>query len=392
MPDFENELQRELDEIAEQGLRRELRRIASPQSARIEVDGRSRLNFSSNDYLGLANHPALKEAAVRAVEKFGTGSGASRLICGSLAPHHEFEEAIAAFKNAPAALSFSSGYATAVGTIPVLAGKDDVIIIDKLVHASIVDAARLSEAKLRVFKHNDLNDLERILKWAAASGARRKLIVTETVFSMDGDLAPLRNIVELKEQFGAWLMIDEAHATGLFGEAGRGVADAFEVADRIEVQIGTLGKAIGSAGGYICGSRRLIDLLVNRARSFIFSTAPAPAQSAAAKAGIELIQSAEGAERRMAVWSRVDQLKNALLAAGWKLPVIQSAIVPLIVGAEVDAVKLATVLRDRSIFVPAIRFPTVARGKARLRITLTAEHSSADIDELVNSLQATRET
>ncbi|HMJ89718.1 MAG TPA: 8-amino-7-oxononanoate synthase, partial [Candidatus Acidoferrum sp.] len=399
MSDFDVELHSELEQISQQGLRRELRRVDSAQSPRIEMAGRKLLNFSSNDYLGLANHPALKEAAIRATEKFGSGSGSARLVCGSLAPHHELEEALAVFKGTEAALTFSSGYATALGTIQALAGRGDVVVLDKLVHASIVDAVRLSGATLRVFKHNDLADLERILKWAREkhSGAHEKsrktrvLVVTESVFSMDGDLAPLRDIVTLKEKFGAWLMVDEAHATGLFGETGRGLGDACGVADQIEVQMGTLGKSVGSAGGYICGSRALIDLLVNRARSFIFSTAPTPAQSSAARAGIELLESNEGHARRAKVWAMIDQLKNELIRSAWPLPVVQSAIVPLIVGGESDALQLATRLREDGVFVPAIRFPTVARDKARLRVTLTADHEPQDVKLLVERLNAARE-
>ncbi len=400
MPDFEPELQRELESIRDAGLFRELRRVDSAQGPRIEMGGRTFLNFSSNDYLGFANHPALKEAAIKAVETFGAGAGASRLICGSLAPHHELEEALAQFKRTDAALTFSTGYAAALGTICSLAGKDDVIVLDKLVHASIVDAARLSGAKLRVFAHNDPDDLESKLKWAAEvqslkrkaqSRTPRILIVTESVFSMDGDLAPLRNIVELKDCYGAWLMIDEAHATGLFGATGCGLAEACEITDRIEVQMGTLGKAIGASGGYVCGNRSLIDVLINRARSFIFSTAPVPAAAAAARAGIELLQSPEGEERRVALWGLIDRLKNALVGGPWKMPVVQSAILPLLIGTEAEAVKLATRLRERGIFVPAIRYPTVARRKARLRVTLTAAHTADDVREFAASLHATQD-
>ncbi len=393
---FDDALTQDLAAIRDAGLLRELRRVDSPQGARVTLDGRELLNFSSNDYLGLANHPALKEAAIRAVDKFGAGAGASRLICGSLAPFHELEEALAAFKKTEAALTFSTGYAAALGTIGALVGKDDVIILDKLVHASIVDAARLSGAKLRVFKHNDCADLEDKLKWArevqcpksnVQGRVARVLVVTESVFSMDGDLAPLRDLVELKDRYGAWLMIDEAHATGLFGVQGRGLADAHEVSSRIEIQMGTLGKALGASGGYVCGSRALIDLLVNRARSFIFSTAPAPAAAAAARAGIELLQTTEGEERRVRVWSLIDQLKNALVGERWQPPVVQSAIIPLLVGAETEAVDLATRLRENGFFIPAIRYPTVARGAARLRVTLTAAHSAEDVRELAASLR-----
>jgi 8-amino-7-oxononanoate synthase len=393
MSSFDDALKRDLDEIRDAGLLRKLRRVDSASGPRIEIDGRILLNFSSNDYLGLANHPALKEAAIKATEKFGAGSGASRLICGSLAPHHDLEETLAGFKGTEAALTFSTGYAAALGTIGSLVGKDDVIILDKLVHASIVDAAQLSGAKLRVFGHNDLNDLEDKLKWAAsrtthqAQRPARTLVVTESVFSMDGDLAPLRDIAELKDRYGAWLMVDEAHATGLFGANRRGLAEAYEIADRIDVHMGTLGKAVGASGGFVCGSRALINLLVNRARSFIFSTAPVPAAAAAAKAGIEVIQSDEGEERRVRLWSLVDQLKNALTGLKWKLPVVQSAIIPVIVGDETEAVELAANLRERGIFIPAIRFPTVARGKARLRVTITAVHDAEHCAALVNALR-----
>ncbi len=400
MPALDSELQRELESIREAGLLRELRRVDSVQGPRIEMGGRTLLNFSSNDYLGFANHPALKEAAIKAVEKFGAGAGASRLICGSLAPHHELEERLAQFKNTDAAVTFSTGYAAALGTIGSLVGKDDVVILDKLVHASIVDAVRLSGARLRVFAHNDCEDLESKLKWAATiqspkskvqGRTPRVLIVTESVFSMDGDLAPLRDIVELKDRYGAWLMVDEAHATGLFGSNRRGLVEACELPDRIEVQMGTLGKALGASGGYVCGRRALINLLINRARSFIFSTAPVPAAAAAARAGLELLQSSEGEERRAAVWALVDQLKNALVGGPWKVPVIQSAIVPLLMGGETQAVNLATRLRERGLFVPAIRYPTVARGKARLRLTVTAAHTADDVRELAAGLRATQD-
>lgn len=390
MNHFDRQLEEQLEQLRADGLYRELRRVESPQGTRISVNGQSLLNFSSNDYLGLANHPALREAAAQASAEWGAGSGASRLICGSLGVHHELEEALAAFKGTDAALTFSTGYATALGTIRALLGKDDIIIIDKLVHACVVDAARLCGAKLRVFAHNDPNDLEKKLKWAAARPTprgSRLLIVTESVFSMDGDLAPLREIIELKDKYGAWLMLDEAHATGLFGERRRGLAEACDLAHRVEIQMGTLGKALGAAGGYICGSRPLIDLLINRARSFIFSTAPVPAAVAAASAAIRLAQSNEGEILRARLWQNVDQIKNSVINAGWSLPPVQSAIVPLMVGNESKAVELATALRAQHILVPAIRYPTVARGAARLRLTATAAHTAEDITTLGSALR-----
>ena len=382
-------MHRRLASIKDAGLLRELRRVDSAQGPRIEIKGRALLNFSSNDYLGLANHPALKEAAIKAVEKHGAGAGASRLICGSLAPFHELEETLAAFKSTEAALTFSTGYAAAVGTITALLGKDDIIIVDKLVHACVVDAAKLSGAKLRVFDHNNLKDLEEKLRWAASPkseiGNRKSeiLIVTESIFSMDGDSAPLAEIVALKEKYGAWLMADEAHATGLYGVNRRGLAEALGVSDRIEIQMGTLGKALGVSGGYIFGCRALIDYLVNRARSFIFSTAPAPAAAAAAKAAIKLIQSAEGQSLSTELQARIAEFQSAI---GNQQSAIPSAIIPWIIGDEAASVVAATKLREHNIFVPAIRYPTVARGAARLRITLTAAHSSQDIGALVSAL------
>jgi 8-amino-7-oxononanoate synthase len=399
MNPFDYELAAQLEQLSAQGLRRQLRRVDSPQGPRLVLDGQPMLNFSSNDYLGLANHPAIKEAAARGAAEFGAGSGSSRLICGSLSPHHELEEALAHFKGTEAALAYSTGYATAVGTIGALLDKDDVIILDKLVHACVVDAARLCGAKLRVFAHNDLNALEKILRWAdtraqgpvpeSRSRKPRTLIVTESVFSMDGDLASLRDIVELKEKHGAWLMLDEAHATGLYGEKRRGLAEAYDLAGRVEIQMGTLGKALGAGGGYICGSRPLIDLLIHRARSFVFSTAPVPAAAVAASAALRLVQSDEGADLRARLWHRVDELKNAVINAGWALPAVQSAIIPLVVGPETDASALATALREQGIFCPAIRYPTVARGEARLRLTVTAAHSREEIATLGEALRLT---
>ncbi len=391
--DFDRELNQRLAALRKQGLYRELRRVDSPQTPRIEIGGKTFLNFSSNDYLGLANEPALKEAAIKAVEKFGAGAGASRLICGSLAPHHELEETLAGFKGTEAALTFSTGYATAIGTICALLGKDDIIVIDKLVHACIVDAARLSGAKIRVFAHNDLDDLEKILKWAdgkvqgpktqVQSPKPRILIVTESIFSMDGDGAPLREMVELKNKFGAWLMVDEAHATGLYGKNRRGLAEELGVSDQIEIQMGTLGKALGASGGYICGSRVLIDFLINRARSFIFSTAPVPAGAAAATAGIRFVQSDAGEKRRSQLWQHVSEFASHLTPHASHH---SSPIIPLMIGDETKAVETANKLRAQGIFVPAIRYPTVARGQARLRVTLTAAHSPDDISTFARAL------
>ena len=414
---FTDELNARLDALRQQGLHRELRRVDSPQGTRLTLAGRSYLNFSANDYLGLAGHPALREAAIHAVERYGAGSGASRLICGSLAPFHELEETLAHFKNTAAALTFATGYAAATGALGALLGRQDIVILDKLVHACIVDAARQSGATLRVFAHNDLNDLAEILQWsdakrsAAPAHPPHILVVTESIFSMDGDAAPLREMVALKEKYGAWLMVDEAHGTGLYGPHQRGLAEELGVSDQIEIQMGTLGKALGASGGYICGSRALVDYLINRARSFIFSTAPVPAAAAAATAAIRLIQTPEGPARLQSLWQRVTQLTSALPMhlepvgtrctpesadhspadpspndAGLIRSPIPSAIIPYIIGDESAAVAAAQQLRDQGIYIPAIRYPTVARGQARLRITLNTDHTTADVSQLIAAL------
>ena len=326
-----------------------------------------------------------------AVGRYGAGSGASRLICGSLAPHHELEAALARFKGTEAALSFSSGYAAALGTIGALVGQGDVIIIDRLVHACVVDAAKLCGAKLQVFPHNDLGELEKLLlrldQRRTGAATVRTLIVTESVFSMDGDAAPLRELVELKDRFGAWLMVDEAHATGVLGAGLRGLAEAAGVAARIEVQMGTLGKAIGAAGGFIAGPQVLVDYLVNAARSFIFSTAPAPAGAAAARAGVELLQSVEGQARRTQLFERVAQARTGLAKLGWNCAAACGPILPLVLGAEEAALAAAAALRECGVFLPAIRYPTVARGEARLRLSLTAAHTAEEVGQMLRALE-----
>lgn len=375
------------------GLRRGLRIVESAQGVDVTIDGRVFANFSSNDYLGLAAHPALREAAREAADEFGAGAGSARLISGNQSPHMELEEVLAAFKGVEAALAFGSGYAAAIGVIPALVGAGDTIVIDKLSHASLIDAARLSGAKLRVFKHNDLDSLEEILKWADRRRAEggvgersRTLVVTESVFSMDGDLAPLLNLVELKERYGAWLMVDEAHATGLYGENRRGLVEEFGVSDRVEIQMGTLGKALGAAGGYVCGSRPLIEFLINKARSFVFSTAPVPAAAAAATAALALVKGDEGYARCQRLWNVVDLLKNGLIQLGFELPPIRSAILPVIVGGEDAAVALADKLSEQGVLAPAIRYPTVARGAARLRVAACAEHGEPHLKRLFQAL------
>ncbi|HTS19005.1 MAG TPA: 8-amino-7-oxononanoate synthase [Verrucomicrobiae bacterium] len=380
MPNLHDQLGAELERTCADGLYRFLRTVTSAQGPRIELDGREFLNFSSNDYLGLANDPALKQAASEAITRYGVGAGASRLVCGNLQPYEDLEGKLAAFKAKEAALVFSSGYAANVGTITALVGEGDVVILDKLDHASIIDGARQSGATIRVYPHKNLKKLETIVQQTGSF--RRKLIVTETVFSMDGDLAPLTEIVELKEKYGAWLMIDEAHATGLYAKNRRGLAEAAGVEDKIDVTLGTLSKAFGCLGGFVAGSQTLIDFLRNRARSFIYSTALPPLVCAAAGAAVDFVMSDAGHERRDRLWRNVSEMKNGMSILGIQNE-SRSPIIPIIIGDETAAVAISQQLYDRGIFVPAIRFPTVPKGKARLRVTVTAAHGQTDIQHFL---------
>ncbi len=384
---FYNYLYEECEKLKSQELWRTLRRVESEQSSRVIVEGKLYINFSSNDYLGLASHHSLKEAAIKAVEKYGAGSGASRLICGSISIHHKLEERLATFKQTEAALSFSSGYLTAIGAICSLVGKGDIVVLDRLAHACLIDAARLSGAKLMVFHHNNCENLESVLKRVnrGRPSTQKVLIITETVFSMDGDIAPLKEIVELKERYGAWLMVDEAHATGIYKS---GLVNSLGLGEAVEIQMGTLGKAIGSVGGFICGKKVLIEYLINKARSFIFTTAPSPSASAAALEGVNIIDSDEGKTRIGMLLSLIDELKMSLLSANIDLTSTQSAIFPVILGSNENTVKVARYLMENGIFIPAIRYPTVPKNSARLRVTLTANHNPEDVRLLTLSLKS----
>jgi 8-amino-7-oxononanoate synthase len=369
-------LQPQMHDWRTQDLWRELRMLGTAQGPLVKVDERELINFSSNDYLGLADSEVLRQAMLEGVVRYGAGSGASRLVCGNLKPHRELEDALAAFKGTEAALAFSSGYATAMGTIPALMAPGDTIILDKLCHASLVDAARLSGATMRIFPHNHLGKLERLL----TSAKGRVLVVTESIFSMDGDRCLLSEIVELKDLHGAWLMLDEAHAVGVIGPQGRGLAAELGLEKRVELQMGTLSKALGLCGGYVAASREVIDWLINRARSFVYSTAPPPALAHAACVCVsEVIQGGEGELRRSRLWEHLRRLCPKAVPA--------SAIVPQIIGDEQVAMALSATLRESGLLIPAIRYPTVARGSARLRITLSAAHSEAQIDKLLQALE-----
>lgn len=369
--------------LAQQHLLRELSLINSPSAPVISVEGREVLLFASNNYLGLANHPQLKDAAIKAIEKFGVGSGASRLISGNVTPHHVLEDELASFKETEAALTFSSGYATNIGVIPNLARADSLILADRLCHASLIDGCRLSRATLRVFHHNDVSHLKSLL--AKIRSRTSTLILTEGVFSMDGDVAPLPEIARLAEEYGATLLIDDAHGTGVMGATGRGTVEHFRLDSRHILQMGTLSKALGSSGGFIAGPKDFVSYLVNTARSFIYTTAPPPAIAAAASAALAVIR--QEPQRRVMLWRNREFLHHGLVTMGFQLTDTQSPILPIMVNDPELGVQMSQRLRAEGVWIPAVRPPTVPRGTSRLRITVTADHS---LEHLETALRALR--
>ncbi len=366
-----------LRSLAAEGLLRSQRPLDSPTGVQVVREGRTLWNFASNDYLGLARHPEITAALVEGVQRYGAGSAASRLVCGTLPPHRLLEESLAAAKQSAAALTFSSGFATALGVIPAVVGKADFVILDKLSHACLVDAARLSNATLRIFPHNDLTKLAHLLRSIRAKASHaRILVVTESVFSMDGDLCPRREILDLTEAHDALLLLDEAHGFGVLGENGMGLAELLGVQSRITFQMGTLSKSAGLSGGYITASQDWIDLLTNRARSFIYSTAPPPALAHAAIASLALIRSPQGKILRETLQQNISLLSSQ-----------STPIIPKILGSNEAALAASLTLEEAGFLVPAIRYPTVPRGSARLRISLSASHPRAAIEALLNQKQ-----
>ena len=365
-----------LRQLAAAGLLRVQRPLDSPTGSQVVRDGRTLWNFASNDYLGLARHAEIEAALIEGVQRFGAGSAASRLICGTLPPHRRLEEALAPAKQVEAALTFSSGFATALGVIPAVVGKSDFVFLDRLSHACLVDGARLSGATIRVFPHNDLGKLARLL---ASTRTRvpsaRILVATESVFSMDGDVCPLREIVELTEAHDALLLLDEAHGFGVLGGHGMGLAEQENLQQRVTFQMGTFSKAAGLSGGYLAASRAWIDFFTNRARPFIYSTAPPPALAHAALAALELIRSGEGGKLRAKLQENIARFSA-----------VGTPIVPILLGSNESALAAAAAFEDAGFLVPAIRHPTVPRGTARLRISLSAAHSREAIEALASQV------
>lgn len=368
----------QLRELEANGLLRTLRPLESSSGLNVSRNGKSLWNFASNDYLGLASHPSVNEAFHEGLERWGHGSAASRLITGSQPPHCDFEDKLAAAKGTESSLFHSSGFSCAVGSIPAIVAKGDYVILDKLSHASLIDGAKLSGAKLRVFRHNDATRLEKLLKAIRSKDTEgRILIITESVFSMDGDLCALPEIIELKDKYNALLWLDEAHGFGVLGETGMGLAEELNLQNRVDFQMGTLSKAAGLAGAYVACSRPWTDLFVNRARSFIYSTATPPALAYAASRSLEIIRSNEGNDLRSRLSSHVAQINKRA----------QSPIIPIILGENRIAIDVSNALEAKGYLVPAIRYPTVPRNSARLRISVSARHSHECIVYLMELLE-----
>jgi glycine C-acetyltransferase len=371
----------ELRQLETQGLLLHPRTLEGPTGGRARFDGREVINLASNNYLGLANHPRMNEAAARAARELGAGTGAVRTIAGSMSMHRELERRFAAFKHAEDALMFQSGFTSNAGTVAAILTKDDVIVSDQLNHASIIDGARLSRAEIKVFPHKDVGAADELLRQTRREG-RRQLLTTDGVFSMDGDIAPLPDLVEVAERHGAIMMVDDAHASGVLGSGGAGTVDHFGLHGRVDIQVGTLSKAIGVLGGFIAGPHHLIDWLQNRGRPYLFSTSAPPAVVAACIEALDIIR--DEPERLERLWSNTRSFKTGLHELGLDTGESQTPITPVVTGDEETTQAFARRLFDEGVFTPAIVFPTVAKGRARVRTIVTAEHTDEDLKEALD--------
>ena len=371
-----------MGQIRTEGLYRSLRVLDGEQAHRARFDGKDVINLSSNNYLGLTTHPKLREAALRAVESLGVGSGSVRTIAGTMDLHMELERRIAVFKKTEASVVFQSGFAANAGTVSAILGKEDLILSDELNHASIIDGARLSRATIKVFPHRDVAALTRLLE--ETSGIKRRLVITDGVFSMDGDIAPMREITAAARAHGAIMMVDDAHASGVVGRAGRGTVDHFDLHGQVDIQVGTLSKAIGVLGGYVCGSKTLIEYLYHRARPFLFSTSHPPAVAAACLAAFDVLESEP--ERIERLWSNTKRFKDGLQRLGFDTGISETPITPIMVGDADLAMKFSDRLFEKGVFAQGIGYPTVAKGRARLRTIVTATHTEEELDRALHIL------
>jgi glycine C-acetyltransferase len=372
----------QIEQWKSEGVYQRLRVLQSESAHESRFDGKQVINLASNNYLGLTTHPKLCEAAIEAVKKYGAGSGAVRTISGTMSLHMQLEERIAAFKNVEACVVFQSGFAANAGTVSAILGPEDHIISDELNHASIIDGCRLSRAKIHVFPHKDFAAAEKIL--AELDGAPgRKLLISDGVFSMDGDIGPLPGLVEAAERHGAIMMVDDAHSSGVLGREGRGTIDHFGLGRRVHIQVGTLSKAIGVLGGYVCGSRDLIEFLYHRARPFLFSTSHPPAVAAACLAAFDVLE--QEPERMRNLWDNTRYFKQGLAGAGFNTGISETPITPVMVGEAKLAHELSRALFEEGVFATGIGFPTVAKGKARVRTIVTATHTREELDRALET-------
>lgn len=370
-------LLKELQALKKEDLFREMRRIDSMQGPSVIIDGRKFILLSSNNYLGLASHPEVINAQIKAAEEFGAGSGASRLISGNMILHEKLEKRIADFKCTESAILFSTGYMANVGAISALAGEGDAVICDKLNHASIIDGVRMSGASLRVYPHKNTERLDELL--SKCRGYNKKIIITDGVFSMDGDIAPLPDIVGIADKHSAILMLDDAHATGVIGNHGRGTAEHFGIKDKVDIQMGTLSKAFGNLGGYIAGSRPLIEYIRNKARSFIYSTSLPPSVLGGSIKAIEIVE--RDTSLRKKLWSNIEKFRNGLMELGYDIMGSETQIIPVFTGDLGVTMKFSKALFENGVFAPGIRPPTVPKAKCRIRTSLMATHTDQHIDK-----------
>jgi glycine C-acetyltransferase len=379
----------QLDDLKQRGTYFKLRVLEDEQGPVCTYDGRKVINLASNNYLGLCNHPTLREAALEATKTYGVGSGAVRTIAGTMKIHMELEEKIARFKNVEACVVFQSGFTANAGTVSSILGKEDFIISDELNHASIIDGARLSRAKIKVFRHKDVAHAEEQLK-EIANEPGRKLIITDGVFSMDGDIGPVDKLCDLADKYGAIMMVDDAHASGVLGRNGRGSIDHFGCHGRVDIQVGTLSKAIGALGGYVCGSRDLIDYLYHRARPFLFSTSHPPSVAATCIAAFDLLENEP--ERIERLWENTRYFKAELGRIGFNIggvttPASETPITPIIIGDGKKTMEFSKALFDAGLMATGIAFPTVPEGKARIRTIMTSEHTKDQLDQALDTLE-----
>src|SRR5580698_4262948 len=378
-----------LDELRAKGTHFNLRILDDQQAPVCHYDGREVINLASNNYLGLCDHPKLREAASAAIQKYGVGSGAVRTIAGTMRIHMELEEKIARFKGVEACVVFQSGFAANAGTVSSILGKDDFILSDELNHASIIDGARLSKAKIKVFRHKDIAHAEQLLQ-EVQNEPGHKLLITDGVFSMDGDIGPVDKLAHLAEKYGAIMMVDDAHASGVLGRNGRGSVDHFHVTDKVDVQVGTLSKAIGALGGYVCGSRDLIDYLYHRARPFLFSTSHPPSVAATCIAAFDILENEPDRIERL--WSNTRYFQGELKRAGFNIggvntPATETPITPIIVGEGRAAMEFSRALFEEGVMATGIAFPTVPEGKARIRAIVSSEHTRAQLDQALETME-----